>query len=124
MTVDNATIYSALSIVAPSGNNIVKGKKTIEVRTWQPPQLPLKNLLIVENQNYLLNDGDEEIGVAVALVDIETLHPWREDEIDCACASYWAEGYFAWEISNVRKVPNISVLAKRKLYILDVDLSK
>ena len=29
----------------------------------------LKNLVIVENQNFLLNDGDEEAGLAVVLVD-------------------------------------------------------
>lgn len=114
--------YLCLSVVAPSGQNIAKAKKTIEVRTWKPPHLPLKNLLIVENQNYLLNDGDEELGMAVALVDIEDVHPWREDEIELACASYWAEGYFAWEISNVRSVPNILIQAKRKLYVLDIDL--
>jgi hypothetical protein len=60
--------------------------------------LPLKDLMIVENQHFLLNDGDEDVGFAVALVDIESVHPWQSDEVDAACATYWAEGYLAWVI--------------------------
>ena len=116
--------FLALSVVAPSGHHIAIGKKTIEVRTWSPPTLPIKDLLIVENQHYLLNEGDEELGRAMVLVDIEAVHPWQEDEMVSACASYWAEGYFAWEISNVRVLPNIAVLAKRKLYSLEIELSE
>jgi len=51
--------------------------------------------VIVENQNFLLQDGDEKAGLAVALVDIEAVHAWRVDEVEAACISYWAEGYFA-----------------------------
>jgi hypothetical protein len=61
--------------------------------------LPLKDLMIVENQHFLLNDGDEDVGFAVALVDIESVHPWQSDEVDAACATYWAEGYLAWVIA-------------------------
>lgn len=109
--------YTALSIVAPNAERIVHGLKTLEVRSWQPEKLPLKDVVIVENQNFLLNEGDEEMGHAIALVDIESIHLWQSDEVSAACASYWAEGYFAWVISNVRpfKKP-IDVVAKRKLY--------
>ena len=116
--------FKALSIVAPAGQRIAQGIKTLEIRSWLPPQLPLKNLLIVENQNYLRQDGDEDIGVAVALVDIESVHEWQEHEVGAATASYWAAGYYAWVISNVRplKTP-IAVMAKRKIYSLVLDLS-
>lgn len=109
--------YTALSIVAPNAERIVQGLKTLEVRSWQPEKLPLKDVVIVENQNFLLNEGDEEMGHAIALVDIESIHLWQSDEVSAACASYWAAGYFAWVISNVRpfKKP-IDVVAKRKLY--------
>lgn len=69
--------YIALSIVASNAERIAKKIKTLEVRSWQPEMLPLKNLMIVENQNFLLNDGDEDVGFAVALVDIESVHPWN-----------------------------------------------
>lgn len=109
--------YTALSIVAPNAERVVQGLKTLEVRSWQPEKLSLKDVVIVENQNFLLNEGDEEMGHAIALVDIESIYLWQSDEVSAACASYWAEGYFAWVISNVRpfKKP-IDVVAKRKLY--------
>ncbi len=46
-------------MVAPNGTRIAQGVKTLEVRSWVPTELPLKDLLIVENQNFLINDGDE-----------------------------------------------------------------
>ncbi|CAI3140797.1 hypothetical protein ACIN5162_0431 [Acinetobacter baumannii OIFC0162] len=51
--------FLALSVVAPNGTRIAQGIKTLEVRSWVPAQLPLKDLFIVENQNFLINDGDE-----------------------------------------------------------------
>lgn len=68
--------YTALSIVASNAERIVQGLKTLEVRSWQPEKLPLKDVVIVENQNFLLNEGDEEMGHAIALVDIESIHLW------------------------------------------------
>jgi hypothetical protein len=63
--------FLALSIVTPNGTRIAEGIKTLEVRSWIPTQLPVKDLLIVENQNFLVKDTDEEEGVAVALVDVD-----------------------------------------------------
>ncbi|QHH93150.1 ASCH domain-containing protein [Acinetobacter gyllenbergii] len=118
-----STQYTALSIVAPSAERIVQGLKTLEIRSWQPEMLPLKDVVIVENQNFLLNDGDEESGWDVALVDIEAVHAWREDEVEAACASTWTEGYFAWAIANVRPFDQpVQVMAKRKLYLLELDI--
>ncbi|CAI3135929.1 hypothetical protein MWMV18_MWMV18_00979 [Acinetobacter calcoaceticus] len=57
--------FLALSIVAPNGTRIAEGIKTLEVRSWVTTKLPIKDLLIVENQNYLVKDTDEEQGVAV-----------------------------------------------------------
>ena len=113
-------IYSALSIVAPNGTKILEGIKQIEVRSWTPQELPLKNLVIVENKNFL-NDGlQEEQGIAIAIVDIESIHEWKQDEIKIACASYWEDGYFAWVITNVRPFPvPMSVIAIKKIYTLD-----
>jgi hypothetical protein len=115
--------YAALSIVSPAGERIAQGIKTLEIRTWQPPEWPLKDLLIVENDQYLNHDGDESIGRAVALVDVMDVHPWREDEFEAACASYWAKGYFAWVLDNVRPIQwQLVVPAKRKIYRLNLEL--
>ena len=116
------TEFQALSIVAPSGTRIAQGLKTLEVRSWLPAQLPLKNLVIVENQHYLNDDGAEELGQAVAIVDVVSAHPWREDEFEAACASYWAEGYYAWVLENVRPIDTpLDVKAKRKIYLIEID---
>lgn len=115
--------YLALSIVAPSGQRIAQGLKILEVRSWRPDQLPLKDLVIVENQTYLNNEGDEELGYAVALVDIDSIHTWQENEVDAACATYWAEGYLAWLISNIRPfAQSLHTIAKRKLYRIELML--
>lgn len=55
--------YTALSVVAPSAERIVQGQKTLEIRSWQPQTIPLKNLVIVENQYFLRNEGEQEIGL-------------------------------------------------------------
>lgn len=116
------TEFQALSIVAPSGTRIAQGVKSLEVRSWMPKQLPLHNVVIVENQHYLNDDGDEQQGQAVAIVDIVSVHPWRQDEFEAACASYWAEGYFAWVLDNVRRIdPPLAAPAKRKIYLIEID---
>lgn len=115
--------FLALSIVTPNGTRIAEGIKTLEVRSWIPTQLPVKDLLIVENQNFLVKDTDEEEGVAVALVDVDSVHSWRNDEIEPACASACSEGYFAWVLSNIRPLRQpVKVLAKCKIYQVELDL--
>jgi len=114
----------AISIVAPSGNAVASGIKTIEVRSWRPDALPLMDLVVVENKRYLSaeNPEDEE-GFAVALVDVHEVHGWEPSEVRAACSSGWQPGYFAWSLSNVRGLPGTQkVCARRKLYQLDGDL--
>lgn len=110
--------FLALSIVAPNGTRIAEGIKTLEVRSWVPTKLPIKDLLIVENQKFLVKDTDEEEGV-----DVDSIHAWRNDEIEPACATAWSEGYFAWVLSNVRPISQpLKTLAKRKIYQVELDL--
>lgn len=114
-------IYQALSIVEPHGRNIANGLKTLEIRSWKPEQVPLYNLLIVENKNYLRQEGDEDEGYAVAIVDVFSIDSWQEHEIEAACANEWKEGYFAWELTNVRPIqPPIKTKAKRRLYTVEL----
>lgn len=113
----------ALSVVAPSGKNIATGRKTVEVRSWQPQvELPLRGLAIVENQVYLSEAvPEDQDGVLVAIVDVVSVKPWQPQQVDPACATKWEPGYFAWELANVRPVSSSNpVAAKRGLY----DISK
>ena len=108
----------ALSIVSPHGKNIAIGRKTIEVRSWLPAELPLRNLLIVENHSYLTENNPTDLdGIAVALVDVTEVHEWLEAEVEAACSEGWQPGYWAWSLSNVRPVSSpFPVAAKRNLY--------
>jgi hypothetical protein len=96
--------YKALSVVAPAGDNIRAGSKTLEIRDWGPEELPLRNLVIIQNHIRLSSSGVQEDadGEAVAIVDVEAITDWQEDELEPACASYWEPGWKAWRLSNVR----------------------
>jgi len=104
-----------LSIVAPNGSRIASGEKTLEVRRWKPKE-PIRDLLIVENERVLGQDLQEEMGVAVCMVDVVGYHNWEASEIEAACARYWEEGWIAWELTNVRKIDPFPAVAKLKLY--------
>lgn len=96
--------YAALSVVEPAGERIRSGKKTLEIRQWSPESIPLRDLVIVQNKIRLSSNGvtEDPHGEAVAIVDVESVEEWKENEIYEACASYWEPGWKAWRLSNVR----------------------
>lgn len=116
--------FKAISIVYPGGQKISKGLKTIEVRSWMPPSDLTGDLLIVENHNYLREEGQtDHEGKAVALVKIKNVREYLESDIPAATASRWAPGYYSWELTDVRPVESTQkVLAARDIYEVDVDL--
>ena len=111
----------ALSIVHPAATRIVEGQKVIEIRSWLPPVLPLCDLLIVENQRRLESAGDiDPHGLALAIVDIVSAHPWTPSEAARDGHQYSA-GYFAWVIQNVRPIPKpFPVVAAKGIYAVDI----
>lgn len=113
----------ALSIVAPNGANIAAGRKTLEIRSWRPPQWPLRNLLIIENRIFLtgLDEVDPD-GVAVAIVDVVDVRPWQPSELAQACASQWTADMWAWQVACVRPLrQRFKIAARRKLYEVAID---
>lgn len=108
----------ALSIVRPSGRRIAAGEKTLEVRRWSPDIGPDEDLLIVENARFLHQDGEEDPdGMAVAIVRVRAVRPFRPEDVRAACATSFAEGWLAWELDAVRPLgPGIRVKAARGLY--------
>ncbi|MGM0824995.1 MAG: ASCH domain-containing protein [Pseudomonadota bacterium] len=112
----------ALSIVSPHGCNIAAGKKTLEVRSWRPESLPIRDLLIVENSSFLTADNPIDLdGRAVAIVDVNEIHEWQPSEVEAACSNGWEPGYWAWGLSNVRPITSgTTVPAKRKLYKVEL----
>ena len=118
-------IYKALSVVAPAGDNIRNGHKTLEIRDWQPVELPLRNLVIIQNHIHLSSNGVQEDpnGEVVAIVDVEAAAPWKEEELQAACASAWEPGWKAWRLSNVRPL-HLEERFPARLRIYSVELSR
>lgn len=112
----------ALSIVTPNGTNIATGRKTLEIRSWRPAHLPLRNLLVVENNIFLTEEDQiDPDGTAVAVVDIERVDAWQASELAAACASKWTPGLWAWRVTNVRPIADtFRIVARRKLYDVEV----
>jgi hypothetical protein len=112
----------ALSIVRPGGERIAGGRKTIEVRRWRPRLRPDEDLMIVENDRYLMEDGDEDAdGRAVAIVRVGAVRPFTPADMEAACARTFEEGWLAWELNSVRPiVSRARVLAARRLYELEL----
>jgi hypothetical protein len=114
--------YKCLSVVSPNGVNIAKGIKTIEVRKWVPQEYPIKDLLIIENENCLSENYQEENGLIVAIVDVIDIRPWEEKDLIASCAKVYEKGYLAWVLSNIRKISYPAPApAKRKIYELKFD---
>jgi hypothetical protein len=112
----------ALSIVKPAGRWIAEGRKTIEVRRWVPNLTADQDLIIVENERYLLKDGDEDpCGCVVAIVRVGAVRPWTAADLEASCVARFEEGWLAWELHSVRPVTSsIPVLAARRLYELSL----
>ena len=112
----------ALSVVEPWGSMIADEIKLLEIRSWEPEQLPLVNVALVQNTKRLTKDGDEDFdGRVIAIIDIVSCAPWeKEDCRHSGCdESDFEEGWFAWELVNIRKLDNpVSATAKRKFYNL------
>ena len=103
MTGSNAIlVVDALSIVSPSVQNIIAGKKVVEIRSWLPPELPFLDLVLVENEVYLTEEGQEDPnGLARAVVDVINVHKWAPEEAELQGVD-WIPNYVCWELSNVR----------------------
>lgn len=115
-------IVDALSIVSPSVQRIVAGEKVVEIRRWLPPEIPFLNLVLVENEIYLTEAGQEDPnGLARAIVDITGVHEWTREEAESQGVA-WIPNYVCWEVSNVRCIePPIPCVARRKIYKIDID---
>ena len=113
----------ALSIVAPNGTNIAAGRKTLEIRSWCPPRLPLRDLLIIENRIFLTKeDQTDPDGVAIAVVDVEGVHAWQSTELAAACATEWTPQMWAWHLTHVRPLNGaLRLPARRRLYQAEID---
>lgn len=120
--------YNALSVMNPAVDNIVSGKKVVEIRSWVPPSTPLFNLVLVQNEKYL-NDGEEDLNAfALAMVDIVGFSEWTYNDfllqnIETKINKKWKPGYYKWYLENVR-VFNLALpcVAKKGIYEVSLKL--
>ncbi|MDG0816434.1 ASCH domain-containing protein [Bdellovibrio svalbardensis] len=121
-----STTYNALSIVYPNGTRIADGSKTIEVRSWKPPEGFKGDLLIVENYHYLREDGiTDPHGKPVALVKIKNVRPFMAGDMLAACATKWVPGYYSWELEDIRPITSTeTVMAARNIYTVKATLTE
>ncbi|MBQ0328163.1 MULTISPECIES: ASCH domain-containing protein [Providencia] len=119
--------YQALSILKPAVDLILDGKKNIEIRSWLPPEIPMKNVVIVQNQKYLSSDEDIDDGIALAIVDFTEFKIWTKDDYNnsdplVSLGRAWKEGYFTWKIENIRRLTKpIRCKAMKGIYQLDLN---
>ncbi|MDD1997280.1 ASCH domain-containing protein [Pseudomonas putida] len=107
-------------MVRPSGSRIASGQKTLEVRRWHPDLQPTEDLLIVENGRFLHADGEEDDdGIAVAIVRVKAVRPFILADMEAACASYFEDGWLAWELSDIRPISPVTIRAARGIYEVD-----
>ncbi|CAB3769806.1 hypothetical protein B7G54_32620 [Burkholderia puraquae] len=104
----------ALSIVKPAVDAIVAGRKRVEIRSWAPRVLPLRDLVLVQNTIFLRQDGQEDPdGIALARVDVVGGRDWTPDEARSQ-GKQWCAGYVCWELANVRAIdPPFPCVARR-----------
>lgn len=96
-------------------------REILEVRRWHPDLDPCEDLLIVENGRFLHTYGDEDDdGIAVAIVCVKAVRPFVLTDMQAACASYFEEGWLAWELSDLRSVKHrAAIRAARGIYEVD-----
>ncbi|EMN5131707.1 ASCH domain-containing protein [Burkholderia contaminans] len=115
----------ALSIVKPAVDDIVAGRKRVEIRSWAPPAIPLRDLVRVQNTAFLRQDGQEDPDdIALASVDVVGVHDWTPDEAR-AQGEHGCAGYVCGELTNMRAIePPFRCVARRGIQALDDDSGK
>ncbi len=96
--------FTALAVLSPAGKLIAQGRHHLELRSWRPSQVPLRDLLIVESRRQVASDDqlDPEAS-GVALVDVLSVEPWPG-----------SPGMYAWKLGNIRPIiPKLSPLPAR-----------
>lgn len=114
-------MIKALSVVRPGGARIASGEKTLEVRRWAPGLGAAEDLLIVENGRFLRRDGEEDAdGTPVAIVRVRAVRAFVPADMAAACASFYEEGWLAWELCDLRPVRSgLRLPARRGIYEMD-----
>lgn len=117
------SLIKALSVRQPWAELIASGEKTIEVRTWKTSYRG--ELLICAaaamDKRWAKQNLGLPTGVAVAIVELVACRPYLDGSDDAAARCEPGEGYFAWVLTNVRRVKT-PFAVKGKLNLFQVEL--
>lgn len=101
----------AISINQPYATLIERGQKTLEVRSWRTKIRG--SVLVCSTKLPYYNDLPR--GQALCVVDIVNCRAFLpEDAFDAECD--FVEGYFVWELKNVRKIQRFPVKGKQGFF--------
>ncbi|EAA4385184.1 ASCH domain-containing protein [Salmonella enterica subsp. enterica serovar Enteritidis] len=120
--------FQAISILTPAVENIINGSKSIEIRSWYPETMPLKNVILVQNDKYLKNQSDIDHGMAMAIVDFVSVRNWSYEDYlkqnqETTLNKPWSPGYYVWEIKNVRILKkSVPCVARKGIYTIDLNM--
>ena len=97
----------AISIKQPFIDLIIKGQKTLEIRSWQTK---------VRGDVLLCSSANPKIkgllsGYALAIAEIVDCRPFMKKDAMLACCGY-EPGLYAWELANIRKIKPFPVKGK------------
>lgn len=101
----------ALSVRQPFADNIARGIKTLEIRSW--PTHYRGDLLICAAKK---RHGDLPTGIAVAIVTVSDCRPCVPGDDDAGACCEPDEGDFAWVLTDVRPIKPFPVLGRLGLF--------
>ena len=105
-------IVDALSIVSPSVPADCCGREGCRNPALATTRIPFLNLVLVENEIYLTEEGQEDPnGLARAVVDITGVHEWTREEAESQGVE-WNPDYICWELSNVRHIEHLFLVSR------------
>jgi ASCH domain len=103
----------ALTIREPYASLVASGRKTIEMRTWDPSHRG--ELMICSGAR-----GKGKPGVTVARVELVAIRYFVESDCEAACYDDWHpdDDFFAWELRLIKRVKPTPVVGKLRLFDL------
>ena len=101
----------AISIKQPYATFIERGQKTLEVRSWRTK---IRGSVLICS-TILPYYNDLPRGQALCVVDIVNCRAFMPNDVCYAMCDY-AEGYFVWELKNVRKIQRFTVKGQQGFF--------
>jgi len=117
-------VVKAVSVIAPLGDFIAQGKKTIDIRDFIAADLlPTQDLLIVQTKKSLTKELPEDLDArGVCLVRVKEMRKFIYADRAEAKTERFDENWYAWVLTDVRPLnPKIKTRAACGLYQVEIE---